>query len=232
MQSLRKPQDPSRRPLDWFLLGYHQNKPKSKLDVAESNFTLIGIYITGRETWEEHINNVLLVAGLSGGEFSALVLICMHTPAPCGETPNLPSVHRSKLPEAESHRLGCRLRLNYTRGSHSCIPEPRMEKHGELPHLVNLEDIFCSLNFFPSSGLDIYDNSPRKCKLGSFDCWVFPPVTVPPLIHPVLTQVGGTPKQNYYLGMTQYHQFLRQLHNTVLLNSHKLLVPPVRIKWE
>lgn len=32
--------------------------------------------------------------------------------------------------------------------------------------------------------------------------------------------------------MTQYHQFLRQLHNTVLLNSHKLLVPPVRIKWE
>lgn len=48
---------------------------KSKLDVAESNFTLISICITHRETGEEHINNVLFVAGLSGGEFSALVLI-------------------------------------------------------------------------------------------------------------------------------------------------------------
>lgn len=132
--------------------------------MAESNFILISIYIRHRETGEEHINNVLFVAGLWGGEFSALVLICMHTPAPCAETPNLPSMHNSRLPEAESHRLGCRLRLYYTRGTDSCISEPLMEKHGE--GLVSLEDILHFLHFFPSSGLPIYDNSSRKCKLG------------------------------------------------------------------
>lgn len=166
MQSLRKPQDPSRRPLDWFLLGYCQNKPKSKLDVAESNFTLISIYIRHRETGEEHINNVLFVAGLSGGEFSALVLICRHTSAPCAETPNLPSMHRSKLPEAESHRFGMQTQAvlhQRVRQLHSRAP------YGKIWDLVGLEDMLHSLHFlpfFPSSGLHTHDNSSRKCKLG------------------------------------------------------------------
>lgn len=92
--------------------------------------------------------------------------IDLHTPALCAETPNLPSTHRNKLAGAESHRLGCRLRLYSTRGSDSCIPEPLMGKHGELPDLGNLEDVPHSLHFFPSSGLHVYDNSCRKCKLG------------------------------------------------------------------
>lgn len=85
--SLRKPQGPSRRPFsNWLLHGYYQNKLKSKLDVAESNFILISIYITHRETQEEHINNVLFVAGVSGGEFSAIILTLTYTPAHCSET--------------------------------------------------------------------------------------------------------------------------------------------------
>lgn len=78
---------------------------------------MISIYITHRETREEHINNVLFVADLSGGEFSAIVLILLHTPAHHAESPNLLLfIHGSKLPEAEPHRLGCRLVLYYTSG--------------------------------------------------------------------------------------------------------------------
>lgn len=138
-------------------------------------------------------------------------------------------MHSSKLPEAESHRLGCRLRLYYTRGTASC---PLWKNMGSS-QIWLIERMFSiSFTSFLLADVTFMTTVPGNANLGEADGWIFPSVTVPLLNHPVLIQVGGTPKQNYYLGMTQYHQFLRQLHNTVLLNSHKLSVPPVRIKWE
>lgn len=82
-------------------------------------------------------------------------------------------MHRSKLPEAEPHRLGCRVVLYYTSGSSHQraafwirASHGKKTNDGESPDLVILEDILHSLNCFLSSGLDISDNTPRKRKLG------------------------------------------------------------------
>lgn len=144
-------------------------------------------------------------------------------------------MHRSKLPEAEPHRLGCRVVLYYTSGSsHQRAAFWIRASHrkklmmGRSPDLVILEDILHSLNCFLSSGLDISDKAPRKRKLGRRWLLDFSSCYSTTAYPPSLNTSWGTCYS--YPGMTQYHHLLRRPHNTILLNSHKESVPPVRIK--